>query len=87
MDKGQREEIEDEGDGEENKGEGRKEAREMREECLSENKELLLDREETGQAHRQMAVHKGKRRKPHLGIRWLILIGQKGVFDCWAPIL
>lgn len=61
MDKGQREEIEDEGDGEENKGEGRKEAREMREECLSENKELLLDREETGQAHRQMAVHKGKR--------------------------
>ena len=54
--KGQRQKIEEEGERERNKGRGR-------DICAKGTK----DREETGAAHRQMAVYKGKRGNPVLG--------------------
>lgn len=39
------------------------------------NKEVLLDKEDTDMAHRQMVVYKGKKGNPHVRMRCLLLNG------------
>lgn len=55
------------------------------------DKGLLLDREETDVAHRQMAVYKGTRGNPYDGMfnfDWAYELGEpKRAFDCWTSVL
>ena len=56
-----------------------------------EDRGLPLDREETGLAHGQMLIYKGKGGNPVLVgfvlIGYVNEVSQKRAFDCWISIL